>query len=43
MKSRDYNILLHLKGEINLGTRKIRDRSKYSRKIKHKKKIFIGC
>lgn len=40
MKKRDYNILLHLRGEINLGTKTVKDRKKYSRKMKHKSKGF---
>jgi len=37
MKKRDLNILLHIKGEINLSTRRVNAIKKYSRKIKHKK------
>jgi hypothetical protein len=33
---RDRNIELHSKGLINLGTRSVKDKSKYSRKEKHK-------
>ena len=33
---RDYNILKNYKREINLKTKVIRDKSKYSRKTKHK-------
>jgi len=36
-KQRDYNILLHIKGEINLSTRRVNSKEKYSRKTKHKK------
>jgi len=41
MKKRDYNILLHLKGEINLSTKVVPDKKKYSRKNKHKAKENI--
>jgi hypothetical protein len=33
---RDYNINLNIKREINLQTRRVPDKSKYSRKQKHK-------
>ena len=36
IKKRDQNIIAHLKGEINLGTRKVKNKKKYTRKIKHK-------
>lgn len=39
IKKRDYNIQLHSKGEINLGT-KVQGKSKYSRKIKHKSEFY---
>ena len=35
---RDLNILLSQKGEINLNSRTIKDKTKYSRKEKHKNK-----
>lgn len=38
LQNRDVNIQKHLDGEINLGTRVIKDKSKYSRKQKHKNK-----
>ena len=38
-KQRDYNILLHIKGEINLSTRRVNSKEKYSRKTKHKKDL----
>jgi len=41
MKKRDGNILMHLKGEINLGTRVVPNKKKYSRKMKHKIKDNI--
>lgn len=34
---RDKNILKNYQKEINLNTKVIKDKSKYSRKIKHKK------
>lgn len=37
MKKRDFNIVLHLKGEISLKTKVIKDKKKFNRKIKHKK------
>ena len=33
---RDFNIVKCAQGELNLGTRSVRDKSKYSRKEKHK-------
>jgi len=37
---RDYNILLHIKGEINLSTKtESKKKPKYTRKNKHKNKI----
>lgn len=35
---RDVNIFKCAQGELNLGTRTIKDKSKYSRKEKHKNK-----
>ena len=40
IKQRDKNILLHIKGEISLGTKVISDKKKYSRKVKHKGVLF---
>ena len=37
VKSRDFNIVLCAKGEINLCTKSVKDKSKYTRKEKHKK------
>lgn len=37
---RDVNIVMHLRGEISLSTRIKSDKSKFSRKIKHKKSSF---
>jgi hypothetical protein len=37
---RDINILKHLRGEISLSTRVKSDKSKFSRKTKHKKSSF---
>ena len=39
IKPRDQNILAACKREINLNTQTIRDKKKYTRKIKHKKDI----
>ena len=39
---RDYNIVKSHKGEISLKTQVVRDKSKYTRKIKHKKKDSDG-
>lgn len=33
---RDFNIVKCAQGELNLGTRSIKDKSKYTRKEKHK-------
>jgi hypothetical protein len=38
---RDLNILKSYQREINLKTKVIKDKKKYSRKIKHKNKIDI--
>lgn len=35
MQKRDHNILSHIKREISIATR-VKDKSKYSRKMKHK-------
>lgn len=40
MKKRDINVLLHFKGEINLGTKVIRNKKAYNRKNKHKSKRY---
>ena len=40
VKQRDFNIVKAYRGEINLCTRVKRDKSKYSRKIKHPNKAF---
>ena len=40
-KSRDFNIVMCATGAINLGTRTVKDKSKYTRKEKHKKS-FLG-
>ena len=37
---RDVNIFKCAQGELNLGTRTVKDKSKYSRKQKHKNKGF---
>jgi hypothetical protein len=37
-RGRDVNIFKCAQGELNLGTRTIRDKTKYSRKEKHKNK-----
>ena len=37
MQKRDHNILSHIKREISLATRVKKDKSKYSRKMKHKR------
>jgi len=34
---RDSNILAHIRGEINLSTRRVNPKNKYSRKNKHKR------
>jgi len=39
-KKRDIAILLSYKGELDLRIKVVRDKKKYSRKVKHKKKIF---
>jgi hypothetical protein len=36
---RDFNILKGYKKEISLATKKVRDKTKYTRKIKHKETI----
>lgn len=41
MKKRDLNIVKNYKREISLQTKVVRDRTKYTRKQKHKKSIFI--
>lgn len=38
MKNRDFNILKNFKREINLRTKIIKDKKKYTRKKKHKKR-----
>lgn len=38
MKQRDINIIKAFKRELDLRTRKVRDKSKYTRKVKHKGK-----
>ena len=38
MKPRDVNIIKAFKRELDLSTRKVRDKSKYTRKVKHKHK-----
>ena len=38
VKERDLNILKSVQREINLNTRSVPDKSKYSRKTKHKAK-----
>ena len=40
VKKREINILKNYKREISLQTRVVRDRTKYTRKIKHQKKSF---
>lgn len=40
IKSRDFNILLCAQGELNLGTKSIKDKSKYTRKEKHRKSFL---
>lgn len=37
---RDVNIFKCAQGELNLGTRSVRDKSKYSRKEKYKKSFL---
>ena len=39
-KSRDFNIVMYVTGAINLGTRTVKDKSKYTRKEKHKKSFL---
>ena len=39
---RDYNIVKNYKREVNLQTRKINSKKKYTRKVKHKKKILYN-
>ena len=39
MKQRDLNILTHIRGEINLSTRRVNPKGKHNRKIKHKHKV----
>jgi len=41
MKKRDLNILAHIRGEINLSTRRVNPKGKYNRKVKHKKKDIL--
>lgn len=36
IKNRDFNIVLCAKGLINLGTKTVKDKTKYNRKEKHK-------
>lgn len=36
--ARNINILLSQKGEINLNSRSVKDKTKYTRKMKHKNK-----
>lgn len=40
VKSRDFNVVLCAKGEINLGTKSVKNKSKYTRKEKHKKSFL---
>jgi len=43
VKQRDMNILLSIKGEINLNTKKdTSNKNAYTRKIKHKKKSLMS-
>ena len=37
---RDFNIVSHLRCEISLGTKTVKDKSKYTRKEKHKNSKF---
>lgn len=37
MKARDFSIVKNIKREISLSTRIVKDKKKYSRKLKHKK------
>ena len=37
---RDRNIQKHLEGELNLGERIVKDKTKYTRKQKHKNKKY---
>ncbi len=41
IKSRDFNIVLCATGELNLGTKTIKDKTKYTRKEKHKKSFLV--
>lgn len=36
MKTRDINIIKSAIGELNLGQRVVKDKTKYTRKLKHK-------
>ena len=38
--SRDFNIQKCSTGELNLGTKTIKDKTKYTRKHKHKQKLI---
>ena len=38
--SRDFNIQKCSTGELNLGTKTIKDKTKYTRKQKHKQKLI---
>ena len=40
VKSRDFNIVMCATGSINLGTRTVKDKTKYTRKEKHKKSFL---
>ena len=40
MKQRDHNILANYRREINLRTKSIKNKKAYTRKIKHKNKIY---
>ena len=39
-KQRDINIQKHIKKEISLSTRKTKNKKAYTRKIKHKNKMY---
>lgn len=38
---RDENVLAYCRREISLGTRMTRDKTKYTRKQKHKTKLYV--
>lgn len=41
IKNRDFNIVMCSSGELNLGTKSVKDKTKYTRKEKHRKSFLV--